>query len=92
MNTINRSFMRYWVVTVFSVLALCMSIILSAASASPPSHLQWVPIPELSDEFNGTKLDTDKWLDYHPYWSGRDISYFAKENISVSGGNRCLIF
>jgi hypothetical protein len=49
--------------------------------------MEWEPIPELSDEFNGKRLDETKWLDYHPYWKGRAPSRFDPENVSVSEGN-----
>jgi hypothetical protein len=46
----------------------------------------WQPIPELSDEFGRKRLDESKWLDYHPYWKGREPSRFDPANVSVSGG------
>jgi hypothetical protein len=49
---------------------------------------QWIPVNELTDEFNGSLLDGSKWINYHPYWDGRFPSAFKKENVSVSGG--CL--
>lgn len=55
--------------------------------AVPPAKYQWSPNPEFSDEFNADSLDTSKWRNYHPYWSGRN-STFKPENVSVGEG--CL--
>ena len=45
----------------------------------------YILVNELSDEFNGISLDKAKWIDYHPYWSGRG-STFLPSNVSVGGG------
>jgi hypothetical protein len=44
-------------------------------------------VVELSDEFNGTDLDRDKWVDHMTYWRGRGAE-FLPTNISVADG--CL--
>lgn len=54
---------------------------------SPPAGSSWTPIPEATDEFNGTELDTAKWLDHHATWPGRAPSYFYRPNVSVGGGS-----
>lgn len=46
----------------------------------------WVPVSELTDEFNDSVLDESKWINYHHYWAGRPPSAFKKENVSVSNG------
>lgn len=48
----------------------------------------WVANPALSDEFNGTSLDTTKWLPAMPqsYWLGRTPSEYDPANVSVSNG------
>lgn len=55
----------------------------------PTQGKRWTLIEELSDEFNGTKLDHDKWYDYHPSWQGRPPGLFMSEQISVKDG--CLV-
>lgn len=56
----------------------------------------WTLNPSVSDEFNGTSLDLDKWLnlgldgDYHGEWKGRAPSQFNPANVSVKGGNLIL--
>ncbi|WP_010135280.1 family 16 glycosylhydrolase [Ochrovirga pacifica] len=55
---------------------------------------QWVQVPELSDEFNGTELDTDKWSPTpETLWNGSDRgwygstrSLFDANNASVAEG------
>jgi beta-glucanase (GH16 family) len=53
----------------------------------PMLYGKWEKIEELSDEFDGSQLDADKWLNHHPYWTGRIPSQFNKENVSVSDGS-----
>ncbi|MCF7975509.1 MAG: DUF3472 domain-containing protein [Phycisphaerae bacterium] len=52
----------------------------------PPEGFQWERIDALSDEFQGTSLDTAKWSPLHPYWKGRTPSQFAAENVTVDRG------
>ncbi len=52
----------------------------------PPSGYKWTAVPELSDEFDGEYLNRDKWLDYHPYWGGRNPSQFDPQNVWVKDG------
>ncbi len=73
------------------VIIITVLFMLSAISfAAPPAGYSWIPIPEFTDEFNGTALDTVKWRDYHPYWSGRDSTH-EPFNVSVSGGDLRLV-
>ncbi|MFS0726708.1 family 16 glycosylhydrolase [Paenibacillus sp. 1P07SE] len=63
-------------------LAMIMLLLLQKheASAAPPSEA-YVLVPELSDEFDGAALDTDKWL-YR-----KDTRFFGRnvpENVSVT--------
>ncbi|VXA99576.1 family 16 glycosylhydrolase [Maribacter litoralis] len=52
----------------------------------PPLGKRWVMNPDFSDEFNGTELDTTKWLDHHPTWIGREPGLFMKSQVSVADG------
>lgn len=54
--------------------------------AEPPPGSTWQPIPELTDEFEGKKLDTKKWHDHNPTWLGREPGYFSKRNVAVANG------
>ena len=58
----------------------------STLLADPPSGSKWEPIPELSDEFDGDKLNTEKWHDHNPTWKGRQPAIFSKKNVSVRDG------
>lgn len=57
-----------------------------AAQPMPPIEGNWKPIPELSDEFEGDKLDSTKWFDHNPGWQGREPGFFSPKNVSVSDG------
>ena len=61
----------------------CCSTVLFA---DPPSPSKWEPIPELTDEFEGDKLDSKKWHDRNPDWKGRFPGFFSRNNVSVSDG------
>lgn len=45
--------------------------------ADPPPGGKWQPIPELTDEFKGNKLDSTKWHDHNPGWKGREPGFFS---------------
>jgi beta-glucanase (GH16 family) len=51
-----------------------------------PLKGKWEPIPELTDEFDGDKLDTAKWHPNNPEWRGRQPGFFSRDNVTVSGG------
>ena len=72
-------------VTTFALLfvAACCAPTLRA---DPPPGTKWKPIPELTDEFEGDKLDSTKWFDYNPEWKGRKPGFFSTNNIAVGEG------
>lgn len=56
--------------------------------ASDPRDLgKWVRYSPMSDEFDGKKLDTAKWLDHNPGWKGRPPGYFDPKNVKVAEGS-----
>lgn len=67
-------------------LALVLSFRTAPLQAEPPPGSQWEPIPDLTDEFNGDKLDSAKWYDHNPGWTGRKPGFFSTNNVSVGGG------
>jgi beta-glucanase (GH16 family) len=54
--------------------------------ASPPVSGRWVPIPEMTDEFEGDRLDSGKWFDHYPKWDGRKPGYFSPKNVVLKDG------
>lgn len=56
----------------------------------PPEGKKWVKVVSVSDEFNGTQLDTSKWMPRHPYWEGRNSKH-TESNVSVEDGKLRLI-
>ena len=51
-----------------------------------PAGYRWRSVSHLSDEFAAGRLDASKWIDFHPYWNGREPSRFDPRNVSVEGG------
>ncbi len=50
----------------------------------------FIPIPELSDEFDGANFDTLKWFRNNPTWKGRQPAFFSENNVMQSDGNLSL--
>jgi len=71
-------------------LLLCVSGT-ATSYADPPSEGRWEPIPELTDEFQGDRLDSTKWHDHNPGWKGRKPGFFSKDNVSVRDGKLHLV-
>lgn len=73
-----------------AILTMCAGLAVAAdpagAPPSPPAGQHWVAIPELSDEFDGTALDTKRWMPKHAYWKGREPSRFSEANVVVADG------
>jgi beta-glucanase (GH16 family) len=46
----------------------------------------WAKYELMSDEFDGTKLDPNKWHPVNPKWLGRQPAFFYSGNVSVSKG------
>jgi beta-glucanase (GH16 family) len=68
------------------LLSVALGLVAVLARADPPEHGRWQPIPELSDEFEGDRLDTAKWHDHNPQWKGRKPGLFSKKNVTVRDG------
>ncbi|MBQ8771014.1 MAG: family 16 glycosylhydrolase [Bacteroides sp.] len=60
------------------------------APLAPVGTEHWVYNEEISDEFQGTTIDTTKWFNYNPTWIGRQPSLFRPENVRVEGGQLIL--
>lgn len=46
----------------------------------------WEKYTLMSDEFDGVKLDPNKWYPVNPKWLGRKPAFFYSGNVSVSNG------
>jgi hypothetical protein len=55
-----------------------------------PLGYTWQKITAMSDEFNGDRLDTNKWRDHITTWQGRPPAEFLKSNVSVYDGSLAL--
>lgn len=64
--------------------AFCMKLTLITIGQTPSGN--WTLLPEISDEFTGSKLDTTKWSK-RPGYSTSKVFAFNSENINISGGN-----
>ncbi|PWJ58039.1 beta-glucanase (GH16 family) [Dyadobacter jejuensis] len=73
--------MQYLLLVLFFSSATIM-----AQPPEPPPGKRWVLNEAFSDEFNGTELDTTKWLNYHPTWKGRPPGLFLPSQVSVKDG------
>jgi len=47
---------------------------------------KWEKYEVMSDEFDGNKLDPNKWHPRNPGWLGRQPAYFYPGNVTVSNG------
>lgn len=49
---------------------------------------EWAIYAPMTDEFEGPRLDTDRWWDHNPRWYGRAPSRYLGEgqNVSTAGG------
>ena len=51
----------------------------------------WEKYEIMSDEFDGAKLDPNKWYPVNPKWLGRQPAFFYSGNVSVSSGKLHLV-
>ncbi len=75
-----------WMAVLLSLLAFRTSVLAEEQLPLPPAGYEWRLYPQLSDEFNGACLDTNKWLPCFPGWKGRIPSRFETTNVSVRDG------
>ncbi len=52
----------------------------------PLKHGKWKPLTALTDEFEGSELDSAKWHPRNPQWKGRKPGFFHPKNVTVSDG------
>jgi beta-glucanase (GH16 family) len=47
---------------------------------------RWAKFEPMSDEFEGTQLDLNKWTVGMKWWQGRQPAFFSDKNVTVSDG------
>ena len=52
----------------------------------PPNPAEWQPLPNFTDEFEASALDTAKWHPNNPEWQGRQPGWFSPKNVTASDG------
>ncbi|MDR1454212.1 MAG: family 16 glycosylhydrolase [Tannerella sp.] len=52
----------------------------------PEIEGDFVFVPEFSDEFEGSGIDTTKWYTTNPTWLGRQPAFFSRENVVQKDG------
>jgi hypothetical protein len=51
----------------------------------------WIKYEPMSDEFETSQLDPNKWYPRNPGWLGRQPAYFYPDNVTVSDGKLHLV-
>lgn len=69
-----------------TVLLTAQSLCANDSPKCPLPHGRWEPIPELTDEFDGDRLDADLGHPNNPTWKGRQPGFFSKDNFTVRDG------
>lgn len=70
----------------FMMVCFLSLVFVPLVCSDPPKESRWIPISELTDEFNGKVLDATKWYDHNPGWKGRQPGFFSPKNVTVSDG------
>ena len=71
------------------VSAFCLQLTIICAGQLPSTN--WTLVPEISDDFNGSSLDSTKWSTKSGYPTSGIFSFNNAKNITVSGGYLKLI-
>ncbi|SEL80655.1 Por secretion system C-terminal sorting domain-containing protein [Aquimarina amphilecti] len=69
------------------VLMLCFVAVNVFAQPAAPNGKKWEKIDVMSDEFNGSSLNTNKWAINSPQWEGRKPARFETSSVSVGNGD-----
>ncbi len=60
--------------------------VLVGSPPEAPEGFRWENVETLSDDFDGTKLDSSKWHDHNPDWIGRPPGKFLPSAVRVGDG------
>jgi beta-glucanase (GH16 family) len=69
-----------------STQAVCKQSAAKLPLSDPSNTGSWIPDPAISDEFDGTNLDPDKWETNIVGWPGRPPALFVDHNVVVESG------
>ena len=69
------------------VLLLCFVVVNVFAQPAAPNGKKWEKIEVMSDEFNGSSLNNNKWAINSPQWEGRRPARFETSSVSVADGD-----
>lgn len=66
---------------------ICSLVLLPRAHADTPPGTHWLPVPELSDEFNGDQLDPNRWETTNRHYLGKKPGLYVPRNVRTRAGN-----
>jgi beta-glucanase (GH16 family) len=69
-----------------AVFSFSLALYAEIVNPAPPPGFDWIPIPELTDEFDGAVINSDRWDDHNPSWKGRPPGLFSNKNVSQKEG------
>ena len=80
--------MRTWHVASLLVVAVAVPSTTARQQAPAcPLGSGWTLVADFSDEFDGDKLDAEKWWDFNPTtFIGRKPGLFSRDNVAVKDG------
>ena len=87
-----QQFTLVWIAVFFTIISKGQN-----PASDPANAGGWTLNTNLSDEFNGTQLDKNKWWilgennDYRHKWKGRAPGQFVPHNVKVENGNLVLM-
>lgn len=96
MTTNNKILSSKKQIFICLIVGLLCSVQLGIAQKSPffakgqdpkPENTKWKLVKNMSDEFNGKRIDESKWQISGQGWIGRAPGLFLAENIEVSNGS-----
>ncbi|WP_075590049.1 T9SS type A sorting domain-containing protein [Labilibacter marinus] len=72
---------------IFTIILLLTGIHIFAQPALPELGYRWVLENNLSDEFDGSSINTSLWMNTDSRWIGREPGLFMAEAVTVDEGN-----
>ena len=73
------------------LLAIVSALVGATSLPGPPIPGDWIPYLDMSDEFDGSRLNSSKWQDHDEGWRGRQPGLFDPANVKVQDGYLTLL-